>query len=44
MILPHSNEKDLHELPEGFAEEMEVVFAETIGDVLAAAIADGGDS
>jgi ATP-dependent Lon protease len=38
VILPRANEKDLAELPDQVRKEAEVVFAEKIEDVLAAAI------
>jgi ATP-dependent Lon protease len=40
VILPKDNEKDLTELPEQVRREMEIVFAERIEEVLAAAIPD----
>ena len=38
VILPKANEKDLRELPEPVRAEMEFIFAETIEDVLSAAL------
>lgn len=38
VILPHQNEKDLIEIPDHVREEIEFVFAETLSDVLEAAI------
>jgi ATP-dependent Lon protease len=38
VILPKANEKDLRDLPEPVKQEMEVILAERIGDVLAAAL------
>jgi ATP-dependent Lon protease len=38
VILPRANEKDLRELPEHVRQEMEVVLADKIEDVLAAAV------
>jgi ATP-dependent Lon protease len=38
VILPRENQKDLGELPETMAKEMEFIFADKIEDVLAAAI------
>jgi ATP-dependent Lon protease len=38
VILPKANEKDLRDLPDAARQEMTFVFAERIGDVLAAAI------
>jgi ATP-dependent Lon protease len=38
VILPRANEKDLRELPEHVRQEMEVVLADRIEDVLAAAV------
>ncbi len=38
VILPRENEKDLTELPEAVAKEMEFVFVETIDELLRAAI------
>jgi ATP-dependent Lon protease len=38
VILPKENEKDLKELPDHVQEEMEFVLAESIEDVLIAAI------
>jgi ATP-dependent Lon protease len=38
VILPKDNEKDLTELPEEVRREMQIVFAERIEEVLAAAI------
>jgi ATP-dependent Lon protease len=42
VILPKDNEKDLTELPEEVRREMQIVFAERIEEVLAAAIPDLG--
>ena len=38
VILPKANQKDLRELPEPVRAEMEFIFAETIEDVLKAAL------
>src|SRR3981081_4185743 len=38
VILPRANEKDMRELPEHVRQEMEVVLADKIEDVLAAAV------
>ena len=38
VILPRGNEKDVPELPENIRQEMEIIFAERVGDVLAAAL------
>jgi ATP-dependent Lon protease len=38
VILPKGNEKDLQDLPDNVRKEMEIVFAERVEDVLAAAI------
>ena len=38
VILPRDNEKDARELPENVKQEMEIIFAERIDDVLAAAL------
>jgi ATP-dependent Lon protease len=38
VILPRDNDKDLHDLPPGVADEVEFVLAEHIDDVLSAAI------
>jgi ATP-dependent Lon protease len=38
VILPRDNEKDLHELPKHVRDEMTFVLAETVADVLAAAL------
>jgi ATP-dependent Lon protease len=38
VILPKDNEKDLRELPDHVRREMEIVLAERIEDVLAAAL------
>jgi ATP-dependent Lon protease len=43
VILPKENEKDLTELPEAVAKEMEFVFAEKIEDVLSVAIPHLGE-
>ena len=43
VILPQENEKDLTELPEPVAKEMEFIFAEKIEDVLTAAIPQLGE-
>jgi ATP-dependent Lon protease len=43
VILPRENEKDLVELPEAVAKEMEFVFAEKIEDVLSVAIPHLGE-
>ena len=43
VILPKENEKDLDELPEPVAKEMEFVFAEKIEDVLSVAITHLGE-
>ncbi len=40
VILPRRNEKDLHDLPESVREDLELIFAERIDEVLAAAIPD----
>jgi len=40
VILPRRNEKDLHDLPESVRRDLELVFAERIEEVLAAAIPD----
>ncbi|HTK78789.1 MAG TPA: endopeptidase La, partial [Gemmataceae bacterium] len=40
VILPKANEKDLRDLPEGVRREVEVTFADTIDEVLAAALPD----
>ncbi|HEY8503532.1 MAG TPA: endopeptidase La, partial [Gemmataceae bacterium] len=42
VILPKGNEKDLPELPENVRQEMEIVLAEKVADVLAAALTPGG--
>jgi ATP-dependent Lon protease len=41
VILPKANAKDLRELPDEVRQDTEVVLAERIGDVLAAALPDG---
>jgi ATP-dependent Lon protease len=38
VILPRENQKDLSELPEDVAKEMEFIFADKIEDVLSKAI------
>jgi ATP-dependent Lon protease len=38
VILPRENQKDLSELPEDVAKEMEFIFADKIEDVLSTAI------
>ena len=38
VILPRENQKDLSELPEDVAKEMEFIFADNIEDVLSTAI------
>jgi len=43
VILPEENQKDLTELPEPVAKEMEFIFAEKIEDVLTAAIPQLGE-
>jgi ATP-dependent Lon protease len=42
LILPKQNERDLDDLPEHVRPELEVIFAERIEDVLAAAIPELG--
>jgi ATP-dependent Lon protease len=41
VLLPRDNEKDLHDLPEHVREEMTFLFADTVEDVLAAALPGG---
>ena len=41
VVLPKENEKDLNEIPEEIKENMEFVLAETMEDVLKAALAKG---
>jgi ATP-dependent Lon protease len=41
VVLPKANAKDLRDLPEEVRRDTEVIFAERIGDVLAAALSDG---
>jgi ATP-dependent Lon protease len=43
VILPRENQKDLSELPEDVAKEMEFIFADKIEDVLSAAIPQLGE-
>jgi ATP-dependent Lon protease len=43
VILPLENEKDLTELPEPVAKEMEFIFAEKIEEVLTAAVPQLGE-
>jgi ATP-dependent Lon protease len=38
VILPKDNEKDLRDLPDSVRQELEIIFAERIEEVLAAAI------
>jgi len=38
VILPKANEKDLRDLPEEVRRKVEVIFADTIDEVLAAAL------
>ena len=38
MILPKANEKDLRDLPEEVRREVEIIAADTIDEVLAAAL------
>ena len=38
VILPKDNERDLREIPETVRQELEIIFAERIEDVLVAAI------
>ena len=47
IVLPERNEKDVVDVPEEIRDEMEIVFVKTIGDALAAVLADdeaGGES
>ncbi len=43
IILPQKNEKDLEEIPKYIKKDMEFVFAETMDDVLGAALKKGND-
>ena len=40
VILPHKNEKDIEDVPEEIRESMSFVYADEIGEVLAAALVD----
>ena len=41
VILPKANQKDVRELPEQVRNDLEFLFVENVGEVLAAAIQDG---